>query len=256
MERPSTVKRRPQAQPFQPPCRWQGPPPPSAFTLVNTALSMVTVALASSCVLLLGVLHVLPPSTSLIQLRPPAWTALLATLPLVLAQPSWLTVLAVLLASMLQLGPAPLALRPHTSLPQLQPPAWTALHVALVRAVVGPLDALAALLASMLQLGPAPPALPPSTSQHQPPPPAWTALLATSPMPLAQPSWLTALGVLLGSILKLGPAPPVFSPHTSLCLPPPPAWTALLASSPLALVSLSALAALLAYSLEQGTYHH
>ena len=81
----------------------------------------------------------------------------------------------------------------------------------------------------------APLALPPSTSLPQPRPPAWTALLATPPMALAQPSWLSALDVLLGSMLQLESAPPALSPHTSLPLAPPPAWTALLATSLLAL---------------------
>jgi hypothetical protein len=179
MERPSTVTHHPQGLPSQPPCRWQGTPPPSVFTQVNTALSMVQAVLASSCV------------------------------PLIVALP---------------------ALPRSTSLPLAPPPAWTALHVALVRAVVGPLAALAALLASMFQLGPAPLALPPSTSLSQLPPPAWTALLPTQPLVLAQPSWLTALPVLLASMLQLGPVPPALPRSTSQPQLPPLAWTALLAN--------------------------
>jgi len=58
-------------------------------------------ALASSSVLLLGVLPVLPASTSLIQLPPPAWTALLAR-PLALVLLLKQTALPVLLALMQQ----------------------------------------------------------------------------------------------------------------------------------------------------------
>jgi len=68
---------------------------------------MVQAVLASSCVLLLGVLHALPPSTSLSLPQPLVWTALLASSPMPLAQPSWLTALAVLLGSILKLEAAP-----------------------------------------------------------------------------------------------------------------------------------------------------
>ena len=63
-------------------------------------------------------------------------------------------------------------------------------------------------------------------------------------MALAQPSWLTALAALLGSILELGPAPPVLSTSTSLTLPPPPVWTALLVDLLMALALLCCQAAL------------
>ena len=56
--------------------------------------------------------------------------------------------------SMLGQGVLP-ALPQSTSLVLAPPPAWTALLVALVRAVVGPLAALAALLASSLTHSPA-----------------------------------------------------------------------------------------------------
>jgi hypothetical protein len=159
MERPSTVTHHPQAQPSQPPCRWQGPPPPSAFTLVNTALNMVQAVLASSCVPLLGqgVLPALHPSTSLTLPRPPAWTALLASSPMPLAQPSWLTALAALLGSILKLEPAPPVLSASTSLTLLPPPVWTALLASSPQAL-GPQSALGAPLGPTLQaaVGPSP----------------------------------------------------------------------------------------------------
>jgi hypothetical protein len=82
-------------------------------------------ALASSCVLLLGVLPVLLPSTSLPQPPPPAWSALLARPPLALALLLDQTVLPVLLAVMLQqlvMSAAPV-MHP-TSLPLAPPPVW------------------------------------------------------------------------------------------------------------------------------------
>ena len=72
------------------------------------------------------------------------------------------------------------------------------------------------------------PVLPRSTNQPQPQPPVWTALLAISPLALA-PAWLTALAVLLASMLVLKTAPPVLPRSTSLSQPHPLAWTALLA---------------------------
>ena len=90
------------------------------------------------------------------------------------------------------------------------------------------------------------PVLSPLTSLIQPLPPAWTALLATPPLALAPASWLTALPVLLASTLLLGSAPPVLHRSTSLPQLPPPAWTALLARSPLALALLCWLSALAA----------
>jgi hypothetical protein len=220
------------------------PPVVLALLLDQTALA----ALLASMLQLGPAPPALPPHTNLPQLQPLAWTALLATSPLALALLLDQTVLPVLLAVMLQLGPAPPALSPHTSLTLAQQLAWTALLATSPLALAQPswLTALPALLASMLQLGPAPPALPPSTSLPQPRPPVWTALLASSPLGLAQPSWLTALAVLLGSISKLGPAPPVLSTSTSLSLAPPPAWSALLASSPMPLAQPSWLTALLA----------
>jgi hypothetical protein len=126
MEAPSTVTCHQQAQPSQPPCRWQGPPPPSAFTPVNTALVIAQAVLASSSVFLLGVLPALPPSTSQPQPPPPAWTALLARPPLALPLLLKQTVLPVLLAVMLQqleMSAAP-ALMASTSPALAPPPAW------------------------------------------------------------------------------------------------------------------------------------
>ena len=150
-------------------CQAQAPALPS--TLMD--LQMV---LASSCVPLLDVLHVMPPHTSLTQPLPPAWTALLASSPLGLAQPSWLIALAVLLGSISKLGPAP-------------------------------------------------PVLSTSTSLSLAPPPAWSALLASSPMPLAQPSWQTVLSAPLGPTLQAAPGP---SPLAAVCAQ----WLPLMMVSP------------------------
>jgi hypothetical protein len=85
-----------------------------------------------------------------------------------------------------------------------------------------------------------------STSLPQPPPPAWSALLASGPMPLDQPSWLTVLAVLLAIMLQqlVVSAAPALMASTNPALAPPPAWTALLATPPAALALSSCQAAL------------
>ena len=129
----------------------------------------------------------------------------------------------------LHASPAPLASTSQTLPPA---PAWTALLANLLIALGPPswLTALTALLASMLQQGCAPPALLRSTSPTLPPAPAWTALLASSPLALALHSWLTALTVLLASMLQQECAPPALLASTSLPLAPPSASPAPLAS--------------------------